>query len=265
MALVTHNRLTSLAPIALVMCLVGIAAQPVTTSGDNEAVPHVRPVDASRQLVLVVTPAWDAVDGQLQRYERTSTAAAWRSLGLAVPIVVGRSGMAWGIGLHGAQPAPGPVKVEGDGRSPAGVFSLVSAFGFAPSQDAARVKLPYTPITATSECVDDPASASYNRILDRAAIASPDWTSSEKMRAVEPFYRWGVAIDQNPEPSKPSGGSCVFLHIWEGTGRGTAGCTALDAGRMEELLFWLDPRFSPVLVQAPRPVIDSLRAAWHLP
>ena len=41
----------------------------------------------------------------------------------AAPVSVGRNGAAWGLGLHAAQPQ-GPQKQEGDGRAPAGVFTL---------------------------------------------------------------------------------------------------------------------------------------------
>src|SRR5215218_8110339 len=87
------------------------------------------PLDGARQMVLVVTPAWDSTSGTLRRYVRESDADSWRAIGGVVPIVVGRTGVAWDDVQ--VRPAAGePVKREGDGRSPAGAFALDTAFGF---------------------------------------------------------------------------------------------------------------------------------------
>src|SRR5262249_11363426 len=91
---------------------------------------------ASRQLVLVTTDGWDAVGGEMRRYERDTIKDQWKAVGEKIPVVVGRNGMAWGKGLHGDAIGDGPVKKEGDGRSPAGIFSLGSAFGYAPRGQA---------------------------------------------------------------------------------------------------------------------------------
>jgi L,D-peptidoglycan transpeptidase YkuD (ErfK/YbiS/YcfS/YnhG family) len=204
----------------------------------------------SRQLILVTTGGWEAVDGEMELYGRDSVNDQWKAVGEKIPVVVGRNGMAWGKGLHGEAIGEGPVKREGDGRSPAGIFSLSSAFGYAPREQAGEVRLPYVQAVATLECVDDPQSAHYNRIIDRAGVKNPDWKSSERMRRDDDQYRWGVIVDHNAK-GEPGCGSCVFLHIWEAPGKGTAGCTAMDPPSMEKVLRWLDAQKRPVLVQLP--------------
>lgn len=222
------------------------------------------PLIASRQLVVVTTADWDAVSGVLRRFERQRTNVAWREAGEPIPIVVGRNGLAWGRGLQGDAPLPGvlgPIKKEGDGRSPAGVFRLRSAFGYAKTSG---LKLPYVQAVPTLECVDDVKSAHYNRVLDRRAVAKPDWTSSEQMRRSDDQYRLGVVVDHNA--AREAGcGSCIFLHIWAGAGKGTAGCTAMDAEKMEALMRWLDAKKQPVLVQLPRAAFGRLQTTWNLP
>jgi hypothetical protein len=151
-------------------------------------------------------------------------------VGEPIPIVVGSKGMGWGIGLIDAgQPGvrfePEPIKIEGDGKSPAGVFALGTAFGYA-AQPPPGLKLPYLVLAPSIECVDDASSKNYNRIVDRSTVA-PDWNSSEHMRDVGESYRWGVVIDHNATvpgrtAPRPGGGSCVFLHIWHSPDRGTA-------------------------------------------
>jgi D-alanyl-D-alanine dipeptidase len=200
----------------------------------------------SRQLIVVTTSDWKAISGSLQRYERTAGSEPWRTIGDPIPVVVGKGGMGWGIGNH---PARDPVKQEGDGRSPAGIFRLGTAFGYAPSQSA-TTKMPYLSLTPDTECVDDSRSSYYNRIVERSAV-TPDWSSSEHMRSIAE-YRWGLAIDHNPH-ARPLAGSCVFLHIWDGAGQGTSGCTAMAQPWIETVLHWLDPASQPLLVQMPLP------------
>jgi L,D-peptidoglycan transpeptidase YkuD (ErfK/YbiS/YcfS/YnhG family) len=217
----------------------------------------------SRQFILVTTSGWDAVDGEIRLYERASVNDQWKAVGEKIPVVVGRNGMAWGKGLHGDAVGEGPVKQEGDGRAPAGVFNLSSAFGYAPPEQAGDVKLPYIQAVATLECVDDSQSAHYNRILDRARVENPDWKSSERMRRDDDQYRWGVVVDHNAEGA-PGCGSCIFMHIWETQGKGTAGCSAMTLSSMERLLRWLDAKKRPILVQLPQAEFERLREAWGL-
>jgi D-alanyl-D-alanine dipeptidase len=217
----------------------------------------------SRQLILVTTSGWDAVDGEMRLYERDSADDQWKAVGEKIPVVVGRNGMAWGKGLHGGAIGEGPVKQEGDGRTPAGVFSLSSAFGYAPPEQARDVKLPYVQAVATLECVDDPQSAHYNRIIDRAGVENPDWKSSERMRRDDDQYRWGAVIDHNANGA-PGRGSCVFMHIYEAPGKGTAGCTAMSPSSMEGTLRWLDPKKRPLLIQLPRSEFERLRKSYEI-
>jgi D-alanyl-D-alanine dipeptidase len=229
--------------------------------------PKQLPLNPSTQMVVVTTPDWDAVSGQLQRYERARPGKHWKPIGNPVVIVVGKTGLAWGSGLFSTDsPAirtqEDPVKKEGDGKSPAGVFLFSSAFGYA-SRPPQGWKMPYLPLTPSVECVDDATSHFYNRIVDRSAV-SPDWHSSEKMASAGAAYRWGAVIDHNAN-AVPNVGSCVFMHIWAGPSQGTAGCTAMPQDQLEPILAWLDPVAKPVLVQLPTAQYKKLKKPWHLP
>ncbi|MBI1762397.1 MAG: L,D-transpeptidase family protein [Acidobacteria bacterium] len=234
------------------------------------------PLTQSRQMIVVTTKDWQTVPGTLQRYARRTTRSAWQPVGKPVPIVVGRSGLAWGAGLHGepATLAQGndPLKQEGDGKSPAGAFRLNAAFGYAPKGKAGQLKMPYVASTATMQCVDDAQSAYYNRVVNRADLKQPDWQSHEDMLRKDELYRWGVVVEHNAGgvgqssvKAKPRGGSCIFLHIWGGPKSSTSGCTAMEASLMEEVLRWLDARQQPVLVQLLVSEYARLKGAWRLP
>lgn len=220
------------------------------------------PLAGSRQLILVTTPDWSSVRGTLRRFERRGTRAEWTQVGEAFDIVVGRNGLGWGAGLVETEGA-GPSKREGDGRAPAGIFRLTRAFGFASAGDAEWLRVPYTPLTPGVECVDDTASAQYNRVVDRSGVKTIDWNSSERMREVE-GYRWGVVVAHNAR-AVPGQGSCIFLHIWAGPSKGTAGCTAMEQPNLEALLRWLDSSKRPLLVQLPESEYARLRPVWKLP
>jgi L,D-peptidoglycan transpeptidase YkuD (ErfK/YbiS/YcfS/YnhG family) len=220
----------------------------------------------STQMVVVTTSDWNSPSGTLQRYERQRPGKRWHAVGEAIPVMVGKTGLAWGRGLLDNVVLDGtdPIKKEGDGKAPAGVFRLSKAFGYAP-QEQPGWKMPYVALTPSIECVDDPGSKFYNTLVDTASI-SPDWGSheNEKMRRSDDLYRWGIVVDHNSK-AFPGGGSCIFMHIWQGPGQPTVGCTAMAQENLEALLSWLDPDRKPVLVQMP---VEQYRKAprnWHLP
>jgi D-alanyl-D-alanine dipeptidase len=192
------------------------------------------------KLIVVTTPDFDSVHGTLNRYEKVG--GKWTPLGGPVAIVVGKSGIGWTNDLFPLKNVP--VKHEGDGRSPAGIFELTQTFGFA---DALPDAKDYLPLTATIECVDDVKSAHYGHIVDRSK-ARPDWDSSEKMREIS-LYKWGVVVPYNMSNTKPGAGSCIFLHIAPASGNGTAGCTAMPEANIEEIVHWIGR--GAVLVQMP--------------
>lgn len=222
----------------------------------------------STQILVVTTADWDAAPGTLQRYERPNVRKKWKKVGDTIPVVVAKKGLGWGAGVapDGNLPARGaldPVKQEGDNRAPAGLFRLGSAFGYA-AEESAEWKMPYVSLTPTVECVDDVHSKYYNRVVDRAAV-SPDWNSSEHMLYSNGQYRWGVVVEANTDPVIPGAGSCIFMHIWLGTGEGTVGCTAMAQENVEALLAWLDPAKKPLLLELPRAQYKKLRKSWKLP
>ena len=74
------------------------------------------PLAASYQLLVVTAPAWKSGAGQLLRFERALCDDAWKAVGAALPVSLGRNGMAWGRGLHPSM--SGVEKIEGDGCAP---------------------------------------------------------------------------------------------------------------------------------------------------
>lgn len=234
-----------------------LACQPQTD------VPPRAVVDASQQLVVVTTPSWTSTVGSMTRFERAAPTSAWRRIDAPIPLVVGRTGIAWGVGFDNVS-TDGPHKREGDGKAPAGIFGLDTAFGFAPRESMPNVRLPYVQLLPTTDCVDDTASTHYNTVVDRRTVARVDWNSAEHMREVAQ-YKLGVIVGYNSSPPLKGRGSCIFLHIWAGPSSHTAGCTAFDEAKLREVMQWLDPRKQPLLVQLTDQEYRKLQAKWKLP
>jgi L,D-peptidoglycan transpeptidase YkuD (ErfK/YbiS/YcfS/YnhG family) len=202
--------------------------------------------DSCHQILLVMTSEERAISGNLRLLERASPSLPWRQSGRPIAVTIGRSGLAWGRGEHsGAAPHGVRGKQEGDGCSPAGIYRLPFAFGYAPA--AADIKIPYQPVTADLFGVDDVKSKYYNQVVNAAQV-TPDWDSRETMLREDGLYRWGAFVEHNP--TRVAGaGSCIFLHLWYGPGKPTAGCTAMSEDDLLRVLQWLEPQKEPRLLQ----------------
>jgi L,D-peptidoglycan transpeptidase YkuD (ErfK/YbiS/YcfS/YnhG family) len=218
----------------------------------------------TQQLVMVVTPDWNANHGVLSTFERTN--GEWKAVHESTPVTIGRSGSAWGIGLHPAA-TDGPIKQEGDGRSPAGVFRIGDAFGYAASLPTS---LHYSGMLESSYCVDVSGSPLYNRIVDAKVVGAAGVAgSTEPMRrdihaGGDQRYKLGFVVEHNPAAVSQAG-SCIFAHLWRTAGESTAGCTAMNERAMRDLLGWLRDDRRPIFVLLPQAEYTRLREDWHLP
>lgn len=205
------------------------------------------------QIVLVLVDSMDATCGTLYAFERGTADSDWLLHGQN-PVVLGKNGLGWGRGLHLSSSVPNfPIKKEGDGRSPAGMFRLSSVFGYRSESRVCGLKMPYVHLSERVECIDDETSKHYNRIVSRDEIRESDidWQSSEHMSTAGKSYEWGVVVDHNCTPVENGAGSCIFLHNWSEDipPQRTEGCTAMDPEKMRALAGWLDQSKYPVLVQ----------------
>ncbi len=218
----------------------------------------------SLQAVVVTTKDWSNPQGKAQLFERQTTKSMWKAVGQSFPIVVGKNGMGWSQGLN-ELPTDTPgrllMKVEGDGKSPAGIFMLVSAFAVKDQ----KVGLPLTKLVDSTECVDDVKSSHYNKIVDKFKVGNYDWKSSEKMLEIGEQYELGVFVAHNYNPVNKGGGSCIFLHIWKDANSGTAGCTAMERSNIEKIFGWVDTNKKPVLIQLPEDSYKQFQTKWKLP
>lgn len=216
----------------------------------------------SQQLLVVRSESWNNHSGSLQRYRRDSP--EWVAVGASVPVSLGRRGLAWGRGLVPSEMFP-LKKQEGDGRSPAGIFSLGTAFGESERLPDAAHGYPYLQSGSSSYCVEDTRSDFYNEIIDANTVKTKGWQRWSALARPDRLFQWGIFVNQNTKPARIGAGSCIFLHVWKGAGIGTAGCTAMPKEAISEIIAWLDPSAHPLLVQLPTEAYGELSLKLDLP
>ncbi len=179
------------------------------------------------QAIVVTAAASGDTSAEFVAYERSGD--GWRQTFGPWTARIGSNGF-----------APAGEKREGDGRTPSGAYGFDFMFGVEPDPG---VHFSYRPITGTAIVWDDdPASPRYNQWVDTSV--GDAGTDPEPMYKV-PAYDHGVVIAYNADRS-PGLGSAIFLHV--STGGATAGCVSLPADELVEVLRWLDPARSPIIV-----------------
>jgi D-alanyl-D-alanine dipeptidase len=214
-------------------------SKPMVTKSEKITLPK-----ESKQLLMVTTENWSTKEGKLQRYEREDK--EWEKVGEPIEIVLGRNGLGWGIGLHSIPKDAKYIKKEGDGKAPAGLFTLGNGFGY----EDFKIDFPYSVYKRTDHCVDDSKSEFYNTIIDSTKIKK-DYKSFEYMKLKNDLYKYGITVNHN-QNQVALAGSCIFVHIRSQSGGGTAGCTAMREDKIVKILKWLKKSKKPLLLQLPK-------------
>lgn len=138
----------------------------------------------------------------------------------------------------------GFVGLEGVGQAneesnitPAGLFSISTAFGFNESIDTG---IDYFQITEDTYWVDDPNSKYYN--LHVEGYKEGEWNSAEHMIEYPLNYNYGFAFDYNTKPIVKGAGSAFFMHVND---HPTQGCVGVPEDTMIETLRWLNSQNDP--------------------
>jgi D-alanyl-D-alanine dipeptidase len=179
------------------------------------------------RLVLVTAPTMKDTIATMRAYERTSPGDVWRLRGAVEPAVIGKAGMAWSPFFKQFARKKEPIKVEGDKRAPAGLYTIGRSFGTVASSSPGHLQ-----VTPDTVCVDDLRSPAYNTIASRANLGPK--VHAENMSEALPMYRRGLLVNY-PTDAKRKAGSCIFIHVWRSSNTGTAGCVALPEARVERL------------------------------
>jgi len=180
----------------------------------------------SQQVILVTTNGSSTSRGQVRTYEKDSN-GKWNEV-LNATAYIGKNGFA-------------SNKVEGDGKSPTGKYSIGTAFGY---QGNPGTKLNFKNSTSNDVWVDDSNSKYYNT-WQKNDMNDKDWTSAEDM--THRLYNYGFVINYNTNQT-PGKGSAIFMHVGNSY---TLGCTAMSQSNLISVMKWLDPAKKPVVIQTP--------------
>lgn len=201
--------------------------------------------------------------GELRQYERVR-GGKWTQQGAAIPVLFGKSGVAWGSGLAG-QEESGLRKKERDGRAPAGVFRIGKIYTY-DAKLPGGANYPFHQVTAADAWIDDPASPDYNRFVTIPDPENPPaWFEKQKMRHNDFAYRWLVEILHNSDPPVPGEGSAIFFHIRRGEARPTAGCTTMAEQDLVRVISWLKSASRPCYALLPTAEYEKKWQPWNLP
>ncbi|MEX5635347.1 L,D-transpeptidase family protein [Parafrankia sp. FMc2] len=180
---------------------------------------------ATRQVIVVTAADASATVNRVVRWQRAAPDAPWTAVGAEI---AGRNGANGWTHDH----------VEGDRRSPVGVFSLTAAGGRYADPGTA---LPYEFRPSFYQAgghAGDPMAEAFNYV---------------------------VAIDYNrlpghppSDPTRPLGagaGGDIWLHVDHNTP--TRGCISLPQASMEAVLHWLTPSSQPMIIMGDRASIEA--------
>lgn len=123
--------------------------------------------------------------------------------------------------------------VEGDKRTPTGVYNLTTPFGI---KDDPGAQMPYTKLTKYHYWCGDSSSPYYNRLMDERTTDRKHTSADEYLIDYKGVYNYCLFIDYNAA-GVAGKGSCIFLHC-TGSNKYTAGCVAIPEKDMVKVLQW---------------------------
>ncbi len=200
-----------------------------------------------RQVLVVRQDVLDQTRGTLTLYEQEGN--AWKQTLGPLPALLGKRGTAWGRGPFFAPPRECTVKREGDGRTPAGLFSIGTLYGYSP-RPPVPTRLAYTQITRHLWAITDPGSRFYNRAVDIRTVRR-DWKTAGPMARRDRLYPWLLEIAHNQDSPRDGAGTWIYLHPWLSRTTPTDGCTAVAPADFSAIIRRLNPADRPHIAVIP--------------
>lgn len=132
---------------------------------------------------------------------------------------------------------------EGDFKTPTGIFTLGSAFGYEENIDTTY---PFLELKSTHHWVDDVLSIYYNQLVNYQTGNYKEFNSSEQLVTFD-VYEYGVFIDYNLRNVSGSG-SAIFLHIFRSESSPTGGCVAVSKENLQLIISKLNTQKNPIII-----------------
>jgi len=167
------------------------------------------------QLVVVLNNNDTSTKARVVALEKRNN--KWKIRFNWMPASIGRNGFA----------LPG-MKVEGDGKSPTGLFSLGQ----------------FIQTNEEDKWIDDTNHVDYNTYVKGATTA----TSFEHLHLSSIDYKYCTVIEYNTHPVVKGKGSAIFFHLADANYAPTAGCVAIQEEDMNKILQWLQPNLGKAIL-----------------
>lgn len=180
------------------------------------------------QVILSYNQNQSETTGELVGFERIN--GKWQSTFNTITVNFGKNGFA----VYNE-------KIEGDGKSPTGVFEIGKAFGY---DDNISHSIDFITLDENHYWDSDSKSATYNQLLTK----KPATALMEVMRRKDRLYKYGIIINYNTQRAIPEKGSAIFLHVQRREGAYTAGCISMKEKNIVRLIEWLKPEQEPMII-----------------
>ena len=159
----------------------------------------------------------------------------------AIVIALEKVNKKWKIKLGPVQASIGRTgfalpgeKIEGDGKSPTGIFDLGQLYTY---EASVKTSLPFIQTNSEDKWIDDPNHENYNSHIRGNTTAK----SFEHLKLSSIDYKYCMVIEYNTHPVVKGKGSAIFFHLADANYSPTAGCVAIKESDMDQILLWLDP------------------------
>ena len=185
-------------------------------------------LDTIQQLVLVLNDNDTSNKAIVFALEKRNT--KWKMKFKLIAASIGRNGFA----------LP-EKKVEGDGKSPTGLFSLGQLFSY---ENKVNTNLSFIQTDEQDKWIDDTNHVDYNKYIKGNTTA----TSFEHLYLSNVYYKYCMVVEYNTHPVIKGKGSAIFFHVADAQYSPTAGCVAIQETTMEEILLWMKPNLNKAIL-----------------
>lgn len=185
-------------------------------------------------LFLTIQDPGDTTTCKFYTYEKNN--GEWKEM-FKVAGYVGRSGI-----------ADTKNRVEGDGTSPAGIYSFGMLFGIQDNPGA--LQKAYKKVDNDDYWDGDKNSDTYNQHV-RGSEMPASWNASASEHLIDYKYSYNYAamVNYNVNPTIKGKGSAIFLHCTHPGSLASAGCISIPESKMIRALRMIDDQAYIVLVR----------------
>ena len=173
-----------------------------------------------------------------------ATVTAWQKTGTTWTVKYTTT--AARVGSNGI--TSGTTRKQGTDTTPTGTYTITQGFGVGANPGTT---MPYHHVTTADWWVEDPTSAYYNQMRTAAQggfhLTEAGDDGSEHLINYPTQYNNALVINYNMNPAVKGRGAGIFLHDLGPQAGPTAGCVALPATVMTQIIKWINPANHPVI------------------